>query len=196
MPSSRMSGRSRFTRPGTQRDSLDEETTNWRAVCGKTARTVRRAGSAIADPDPYRRVCCWRTGYVAALCVNARYRSRGAFCARGLRPMRSRKSPRARGTPGVRRTHGLRYLATPKRNGDLGRGRRPVLIEPQVRLRSSVPRAVFEACSARPPVGVTFQASRLVRDCSPPGMPTHRFGAGLCASAFGAVRASAAKRPA
>ncbi len=32
---------------------LDEETTNWRAVCGKTARTVRRAGSAKADPDPY-----------------------------------------------------------------------------------------------------------------------------------------------
>jgi hypothetical protein len=23
------------------------------AVCGKTARTVRRAGSAKADPDPY-----------------------------------------------------------------------------------------------------------------------------------------------
>src|SRR4051812_8733398 len=58
-------------------------------------------------------------------------------------PMRSRKSPRARGTPGVQRTHGLRCLATPKRNGDLGRGRRPVLVKPQVRLLSSVPRAVF-----------------------------------------------------
>ncbi len=40
MPSSRMPGCSRFTRPGTQRDSLDEETTDWRAVCGKTARPV------------------------------------------------------------------------------------------------------------------------------------------------------------
>src|SRR5262245_15014378 len=53
MPTSRMPGCSRFTRPGKQRDGLDEETTNWRAVCGKTARTVRRAGSAKADPDPY-----------------------------------------------------------------------------------------------------------------------------------------------
>src|SRR5512145_3138306 len=47
MPSSRMPGCSRFTRPGRQRDSLDEETTDWRAVCGKTARTVRRAGRGI-----------------------------------------------------------------------------------------------------------------------------------------------------
>src|SRR5215213_7354698 len=30
---------------------------------------------------------------------------------------------------------------------------------PQVRHFSGVPRAVFEACSARPPVAVTFQAS-------------------------------------
>src|ERR1700733_15332559 len=49
-----MPGGSRFTPPGKQRDSLDEETTDWRAVCGKTARTVRRAGSAKADPDPYQ----------------------------------------------------------------------------------------------------------------------------------------------
>ena len=48
-----MPGCSHFTRPGRPRDSLDEETTDWRAVCGKTARTVRRAGSAKADPDPY-----------------------------------------------------------------------------------------------------------------------------------------------
>src|SRR5215468_11025808 len=53
MPTSQKSGCSRFTRPGKQRDSLDEETTDWRAVCGKTARTVRRAGSVQADPDPY-----------------------------------------------------------------------------------------------------------------------------------------------
>jgi hypothetical protein len=43
-------GRSRFTRSGKQRDSLDEETTDWRAVCGKTARTVRRAGRAKPFP--------------------------------------------------------------------------------------------------------------------------------------------------
>ena len=33
----------------------DEETTNWRAVCGRTARTVRRAGRARALSDPYQR---------------------------------------------------------------------------------------------------------------------------------------------
>ena len=32
----------------------DEETTDWRAVCGRTARTVRRAGRAKALPDPYQ----------------------------------------------------------------------------------------------------------------------------------------------
>src|SRR5271157_1835075 len=53
MPSSRKPGCSRFTRPGYRRDSLDEETTDWRAVCEKTARTVRREGSAKADPYPY-----------------------------------------------------------------------------------------------------------------------------------------------
>src|SRR5262245_51773773 len=58
MPTSRMSGCSLFTRPGNQRDGLDEETTDWRAVCGKTARTVRRAGSARADPDPYHSGTC------------------------------------------------------------------------------------------------------------------------------------------
>src|SRR5438309_11887749 len=57
MPTSRMPGCSRFTWPGNQRDSLDEETTDWRAVCEKTARTVRRAGSVQADPDPYQ---TWR----------------------------------------------------------------------------------------------------------------------------------------
>ena len=54
--------------------------------------------------------------------------------------------------PGVQRTHGLRSLAKPERNGDLGRGRRPVLVVPQVRLLSSVPRAVFEAFLCWPPV--------------------------------------------
>src|SRR5467141_3150836 len=53
MPTSQMPGCSRFTWPGNQRDSHDEETTDWRAVCEKTARTVRRAGSVQADPDPY-----------------------------------------------------------------------------------------------------------------------------------------------
>jgi len=67
MPTSRMPGCSRFTPPGKQRDSLDEEPTNRRAVCGKTARTVRRAGSAPADPDPYRNpVGRWNSGFALA----------------------------------------------------------------------------------------------------------------------------------
>ena len=32
----------------------DVETTDWRAVCGRTARTVRRAGRVKALPDPYQ----------------------------------------------------------------------------------------------------------------------------------------------
>jgi hypothetical protein len=52
---SRMPDCSHLTQLGKPRYSLDEETTDWRAVCGKTARTVRRAGSAKADPDPYQR---------------------------------------------------------------------------------------------------------------------------------------------
>ena len=32
----------------------DVETADWRAVCGRTARTVRRAGRALALSDPYR----------------------------------------------------------------------------------------------------------------------------------------------
>jgi len=39
-----------------RRDTPDEETTDWRAVCGKTARTVRRAGKATTFPDPYHGV--------------------------------------------------------------------------------------------------------------------------------------------
>ena len=36
------------------RANHDVETTNWRAVCGRTARTVRREGRARALPYPYR----------------------------------------------------------------------------------------------------------------------------------------------
>src|SRR6266508_6411653 len=40
--------------PGSWRANPDEETPDWRAVCGRTARTVRRAGTAKAVSDPYR----------------------------------------------------------------------------------------------------------------------------------------------
>src|SRR3990170_7047592 len=47
-------GCSPWLRPGSWRANPDEETTDWRAVCGRTARTVRRAGTAKAVSDPYR----------------------------------------------------------------------------------------------------------------------------------------------
>ena len=37
-----------------QRANPDEEIADWRAVCGKTACTVRREGRASAFPYPYR----------------------------------------------------------------------------------------------------------------------------------------------
>ncbi len=37
---------------GSGRAHPDEETTDWRAVCGRTARTVRRAGRAQLFPTP------------------------------------------------------------------------------------------------------------------------------------------------
>jgi hypothetical protein len=43
-PSSQGLDCSRKARPGQQRDTPDEETNDWRAVCGRTARTVRREG--------------------------------------------------------------------------------------------------------------------------------------------------------
>ena len=36
----------------SKRDTPDEETNDWRAVRGRTARTVRRAGRAPTFPDP------------------------------------------------------------------------------------------------------------------------------------------------
>src|SRR5262245_24218940 len=53
MPSSQRRGFSPFMKPMGRRANPDEETTDWRAVCGKTASTVRRAGRARALSDPY-----------------------------------------------------------------------------------------------------------------------------------------------
>ena len=45
-----------YTQPGKQRDGLDEEITDWKAVCGKTARTVWREGWVKAHSYPYHDV--------------------------------------------------------------------------------------------------------------------------------------------
>ena len=47
MPTSRNSDFSPCMKPGYQRANLDEETADWRAVCGRTACTVRREGRGI-----------------------------------------------------------------------------------------------------------------------------------------------------
>ena len=53
MPSSQHRGCSPFMQPTCRRVNPDEATTDWRAVCGRTACTVRRAGRARALSDPY-----------------------------------------------------------------------------------------------------------------------------------------------
>jgi hypothetical protein len=53
MLSSLNGGFSPCVMPTLRRANPDEETTDWRAVCGRTACTVRRAGRALALPDPY-----------------------------------------------------------------------------------------------------------------------------------------------
>jgi hypothetical protein len=40
---------------GLPADTPDEETSDWRAVCGRIARTVRRAGRATPFPTPIAR---------------------------------------------------------------------------------------------------------------------------------------------
>src|SRR5262249_45209172 len=54
MPSSRHMDCSPCMKPMCRRANPDEETTNRRAVCGRTACTVRRAGRARALSDPYQ----------------------------------------------------------------------------------------------------------------------------------------------
>src|SRR5918992_5347599 len=65
--SSRPRDCSPWFQPGSQRANHDEETTDWRAVCGRTARTVRRAGTAKAVSDPYRK---WATEFFNKLLVH------------------------------------------------------------------------------------------------------------------------------
>jgi hypothetical protein len=67
MLSSRPRDCSPWLQPGNQRVNPDEETTDWRAVCGKIARTVRRAGTAKAVSDPYHPVFN-RTDKASARC--------------------------------------------------------------------------------------------------------------------------------
>ena len=85
------------------------------------------------------------------------------MCARVIRPVAlPNKSEGARDAGG--RTD---PRASASRDTEAERRSRPgppsVLSKPQVRLLSSVPRAVFEACSARPPVDFVFRPLRALR---------------------------------
>lgn len=54
MPSSLDWGYSPYMKPMHWHANPAEETTDWRAVCGRTTRTVRRAGRTSIFPDPVR----------------------------------------------------------------------------------------------------------------------------------------------
>ena len=66
MPSSLSTGFSLYTKPMFWRANPDEVTTDWRAVCAKTACTVRRVGRTRVLPDPYQR-CANRAPNCAAV---------------------------------------------------------------------------------------------------------------------------------
>src|SRR5436305_1283222 len=58
MPTSRNRGYSVWKQPMSDTSNPEWQTTDWRAVCGKTARTVRREGepNSIGSPYPYQAV--------------------------------------------------------------------------------------------------------------------------------------------
>jgi hypothetical protein len=114
MHSSRARGCSPYRQPMPPRDTPDEETSNWRAVCGRTASTVRRAGRATF-PTPITESAVRSLGglvperfqsdrhrieaeqFAADIDVaRCKYRPRGAAMA-ALRPIRTPASKR--GTP-------------------------------------------------------------------------------------------------
>ena len=53
---SRLMGCSPFAQPLSRPDTPDAETNDWRAVCGRTARTVRRAGRGHTPSRPLSEV--------------------------------------------------------------------------------------------------------------------------------------------
>jgi len=60
MPSSLSMGFSPYTKPILRRANPERETADWRAVCGRTACTVRRAGRTSVLPDPYQLTLSYR----------------------------------------------------------------------------------------------------------------------------------------
>jgi len=80
------------------RQSLTRQTTNRRAVCGRTACTVRRAGRARALSDPYQQALCHQSDVLCWLY--------GLVCSRGATTPNVTDTARRRLTPvpGARRT--------------------------------------------------------------------------------------------
>src|SRR5690606_9643225 len=91
-PTSRMPGCSPYTRLGNARDIPDEETTDWRAVCGKTARAVRRAGRRKPSrPLPGHLV----RGFGVVGCASSYLRRRKGTSSKGFSAIRRRKTGQA-----------------------------------------------------------------------------------------------------
>jgi hypothetical protein len=109
--------------------------------------------AAIAKP---------RFNFQTATCIPA-----ARFCARVIRPMRSRK---VRGRAGRRGSDGPTGLdASPHRSGTAISAETGVRsVEPQVRLLSSVPRAVFEAFLRMAPGGLSLLSTALDPDSAWP----------------------------
>ena len=71
---------SHYPRFDAERDVPDVETSNWRAVCGKTASTVRREGrrQAFPTPIPLRKTSCLKEDGLPGQ-ARQRVRPRGRF---------------------------------------------------------------------------------------------------------------------
>src|SRR5271157_5245389 len=84
-------GCSPSTQLGGRRDNPDEETTDWRAVCGKTARTVRREGRRkpslpLSSFDRRSFVQLKRLAAVEAWIASSLRSSQGRFRLKAERP--------------------------------------------------------------------------------------------------------------
>src|ERR1700730_12818751 len=90
MRTSQLSDCSHYPQPAIKRDAPDEETDDWRAVCGRTASTVRREGRRRAFPTPivlaeHAVLKTWMAGTSPAMTMSGRDRIALMSASRGLR---------------------------------------------------------------------------------------------------------------
>src|ERR687891_189757 len=87
--SSRPRDCSPWFQPGSQRANHDEETTDGRSVCGRTARTVRRAGTAKAVSDPYQTLRGLEVAFMPQAAWELTQRDQSSRVARHFKKLRS-----------------------------------------------------------------------------------------------------------